>query len=100
MFIRASVVFAILLLVSQATVKATTNLTGNCGQGTARCCETDSSDPGNVNDEQCKSYSEPCASGYVAACCYTIYAVHRRSDLATGLLLLQPDWVRLTAGSL
>ncbi|KAG1772850.1 hypothetical protein EV702DRAFT_1132680 [Suillus placidus] len=77
MFTRASVVFAILLLVSQASVKATTNSTGNCGQGTARCCEKDSSAAGNVNDEQCQSYSEPCAtSGYIAACCYTITAVN------------------------
>ncbi|KAG2120007.1 hypothetical protein BD769DRAFT_1025905 [Suillus cothurnatus] len=71
MFVCASVVFPFLLLVSQASVKASSNST-NCGQGTARCCEEDSSQPGSVNDEQCQSYSEPCASGYMPACCYTI----------------------------
>ncbi|KAG1741288.1 hypothetical protein EDB19DRAFT_1705160, partial [Suillus lakei] len=92
MFVRAFTVSVILLLVSQASVKASTNST-DCGQGTARCCEEvrginewrntlvltcvgkDSSDLGEVNDEQCQSYSNPCASGYIAACCYTISSV-------------------------
>ncbi|KAG2124964.1 hypothetical protein BD769DRAFT_856281 [Suillus cothurnatus] len=74
MFIRAFIGFAILLLVSQASVGASTNPT-NCGEGTARCCEEDSSQPGSVNDEQCQSYSEPCASGYMPACCYIVSSV-------------------------
>jgi hypothetical protein len=87
MFIRASIGFAILFLVSQASVRASTNST-SCGQGTARCCEEvrsvdnqrdtfaltcvvqDSYEPGSINDEQCQSYSEPCSSGYMPACCY------------------------------
>ncbi|KAG2078808.1 hypothetical protein BDR04DRAFT_1085727 [Suillus decipiens] len=71
MFVRLFIVFAILLLVSQVSAEASTNSI-DCGPGTARCCEEDSSQPGNVNDEECQSYSQPCASNYVAACCYTI----------------------------
>ncbi|KAG2038277.1 hypothetical protein BDR03DRAFT_1009973 [Suillus americanus] len=74
MFVRASIVFAILLLVSQASVKASTNST-DCGQGTARCCEEDPSEMDSVDDEQCQSYSEPCASGYVPVCCYIISSI-------------------------
>ncbi|KAG1860067.1 hypothetical protein F4604DRAFT_1145429 [Suillus subluteus] len=74
MFVRASIVFAILLLVLQASVKASTNST-NCGQGTALCCEEDTSEPGSVNDEECRTYSEPCESGYLAACCYTVTSI-------------------------
>jgi hypothetical protein len=92
MFVRASVVFAILLLVSLASVKASTNST-DCGQGTALCCAVvrsisewrntfaltcvikDSSDLDDVDDEQCESYSEPCATGYLAVCCYAISSV-------------------------
>jgi hypothetical protein len=92
MFIRTFIGFAILLLVSQASVGASTNPT-NCGEGTARCCEEvrsvdnqrdifaltcvvkDSSRPGSVNDEQCQSYSVPCASGYMPACCYIVSSV-------------------------
>ncbi|KAG2753908.1 hypothetical protein P692DRAFT_20771565 [Suillus brevipes Sb2] len=74
MFTRASVISAILLLISQASVKASTNST-DCVGGTALCCEEDSSDLGNVNDEDCQSYSEPCASGYIAACCYTVSSI-------------------------
>ncbi|KAG2368322.1 hypothetical protein BDR07DRAFT_1391084 [Suillus spraguei] len=71
MFVRLSIVFAILLFVSQVSAKASTNSI-NCGSGTALCCEEDSSQLGNVNDEECQSYSQPCASGYIAACCYTV----------------------------
>ncbi|KAG1850219.1 hypothetical protein DFJ58DRAFT_842492 [Suillus subalutaceus] len=78
MFVRAYIFFIIFLLISQATaasVKASTNST-KCGQGTARCCEEDSSAAGDVNDEECQSYSEPCASGYTAACCYTVSSMY------------------------
>ncbi|KAG2124967.1 hypothetical protein BD769DRAFT_856583 [Suillus cothurnatus] len=68
MFVRASMIFAILFIISQARVKASTS----CGDGTARCCEEDSSQPGSVNDEECQSYSEPCNSGYLASCCYIV----------------------------
>ncbi|KAG2119999.1 hypothetical protein BD769DRAFT_1025597 [Suillus cothurnatus] len=74
MFIRTFIGFAILLLVSQASVGASTS-PANCGEGTARCCEEDSSQPGSVNDEQCQSYSEPCATGYMPACCYIVSSV-------------------------
>ncbi|KAG2038288.1 hypothetical protein BDR03DRAFT_311890 [Suillus americanus] len=71
MFVRAFIFFAILLLVSQACVKASTNST-DCGQGTARCCEENSSELGSVDDERCQGYSEPCANGYLVVCCYTV----------------------------
>ncbi|KIK40990.1 hypothetical protein CY34DRAFT_237300 [Suillus luteus UH-Slu-Lm8-n1] len=74
MFVRAFVIFAILLLISQASVKAATNST-DCSGGTALCCAVDSSDLDDVNDEQCDSFSDPCETGYIAVCCYAIASV-------------------------
>ncbi|KAG2753910.1 hypothetical protein P692DRAFT_20721927 [Suillus brevipes Sb2] len=91
MFVRAFVIFAILRLISQASVKAATNST-DCSGGTALCCAVvrsfnewrnifaltciikDSSDLDDVNDEQCDSFSDPCETGYIAVCCYAIYS--------------------------
>lgn len=70
MFIPAFMGFSLFLLVSQASsVKAATNTM--CGQGVALCCEKDPSAIGQVNDEACQSYSDPCADGYVPSCCNT-----------------------------
>ncbi|KIK38031.1 hypothetical protein CY34DRAFT_809789 [Suillus luteus UH-Slu-Lm8-n1] len=60
--------------------------------------QKESSELGNVNDEECQSYSDPCPSGYLASCCYTVPNVvsamiqfqRGRSDLTIVLLLLQP----------
>ncbi|KAG2108303.1 hypothetical protein BD769DRAFT_1392750 [Suillus cothurnatus] len=94
MFVRVFLFSIILLLVSQACVRASTN-SSQCSSGTARCCEEDSSQPGKVNDEECRDYSEPCESGYLTSCCYIVPNIHSRSELATVLLLLRTDWVRL-----
>ncbi|KAG1840922.1 hypothetical protein DFJ58DRAFT_916601 [Suillus subalutaceus] len=83
-------VILLLLLVSQATVKASTSST-ECDGGIARCCEEDSSQWGNVNDEECRSYSEPCESGYLASCCYTISAIHGRSELALNRTIISAN---------
>ncbi|KAG1817659.1 uncharacterized protein BJ212DRAFT_1349959 [Suillus subaureus] len=76
MFARILTISVIFLLISQAyvmaaVIRSSSNST-SCGDGEARCCKEDSSDPGYVNDEQCESYSENCTSGYVASCCYTV----------------------------
>lgn len=75
MFVRVFLVSVILLLISQVSVKASTDST-QCGEGTARCCQEESSELGNVNDEECQSYSDPCPSGYLASCCYTVPNVY------------------------
>ncbi|KAG2752625.1 hypothetical protein P692DRAFT_20830111 [Suillus brevipes Sb2] len=71
MFVRVFLVSVILLLISQVSVMASTDST-QCGQGTARCCQEETSQLGNVNDEACQSYSDPCPSGYLSSCCYTV----------------------------
>ncbi|KAG1805924.1 hypothetical protein EV424DRAFT_256671 [Suillus variegatus] len=104
MFVRVFLFSAILLLCLQASVNASNDST-DCGSGTIRCCQEDPSQPGNVNDEECQSYAETCASGYLAACCYTVpnlvsAAIQFNSAvdlswLATVLLLLRAVSVRL-----
>jgi hypothetical protein len=86
MFVRVFLVSVIMLLISQVSVMASTQ----CGQGTARYCQEvsraderrnifmltcvakETSQLGNVNDEACQSYSDPCPSGYLSSCCYTV----------------------------
>ncbi|KAG1741289.1 hypothetical protein EDB19DRAFT_718900 [Suillus lakei] len=76
MFARNFTISVIFLLLSQVYVMAAVIMTSSnstsCGDGEARCCMEDSSDPGYVDDEQCESYSGSCSSGYVASCCYTV----------------------------
>lgn len=68
--------------------------------------QKESSELGNVNDEECQSYSDPCPSGYLASCCYTVPNIvsamiqfqRGRSDLTIVLLLLQPVWIKLKEG--
>ncbi|KAJ8586065.1 hypothetical protein M405DRAFT_378625 [Rhizopogon salebrosus TDB-379] len=74
MFVRISTVSAIFLLLSQASVMASpvsTESTDCSGNGVARCCAEDSEQSGGVDCEKCESYSDNCASGYIASCCYT-----------------------------
>ncbi|KAG1772849.1 hypothetical protein EV702DRAFT_1132665 [Suillus placidus] len=76
MFVRIFTISVIFLLLSQANVMAAVIMTSSnstsCGNGQARCCKEDSSNPGYVNDEECQSYSGNCSSGYISSCCYTI----------------------------
>ncbi|KAJ8587730.1 hypothetical protein M405DRAFT_289703 [Rhizopogon salebrosus TDB-379] len=75
MFFRISMLSVISLLLLQASIVTSSNISdlSVCiDDAEARCCEEDSSALGGVNDEKCRDYSENCGGDYVASCCYTI----------------------------